>query len=119
MQYLSDALLRKGAVHVMWLDNKLGTPFEASPDEMPDFGAGVTLPSHVTDRLIAIGTTRVDVDLRYLWGGMDKTVQKVVNENLSRRDSEKGMRTPEKASTAPAELWTATVMPVRIDRRLP
>ena len=119
VQYLSDALLRKGAVHVMWLDNKLGTPFEASPDEMPDFGAGVTLPSHVTDRLIAIGTTRVDVDLRYLWGGMDKTVQKVVNENLSRRDSEKGMRTPEKASTAPAELWTATVMPVRIDRRLP
>jgi hypothetical protein len=118
VQYLSDALLRKGAAHVMWLDNKLGAPFEASPDEMPVVGAGVAVPSYVTDRLIAIGTTRVDVDLRYLWGMMDKTVQKVVDENLSRRDAERGMLSTEKTSTAPSELWTATVTPVRIDRRL-
>jgi hypothetical protein len=114
VQYLSDALLRKGASHVMWLDNTLGTPFEASPDEMPAAGGGVAARKFVTDRVIAIGTTRPDVDLRYLWDGMDKTAQQVVDENLARRGSERGMRPTEKTSIAPAELWTATVTPVRI-----
>ena len=118
MQYLSDALLRGRAAHVMWLDNELGAPFEASPDEMPPAGAGVTVESFVTDRLIAIGTNRTDTDLKYLCGGMDKTVQKVVDENLStKRGGEKDMRGQEKSSTAPSELWTATVTPVRILQR--
>jgi hypothetical protein len=116
VEYLSDALLRDGASQVMWLDNKLGEPFEAAPDKMPAASAGLAVPEFVTDRVIAIGTTRTDVDLRPLWDGMDKTVQEIVNNNLSiRRGGVRASRP--KVSTAPAEFWTATVTPMRIARR--
>jgi hypothetical protein len=117
VEYLSDALLRDGSTHVMWLDNKLGTPFEAGPDELPKDRHGIPLPNQSTERMVAIGTTRPDVDLRSLT--LDKRVQEVVNENLSRRGNMRPLRPSQKRSTVPTELWTATVTPVRIDRRLP
>lgn len=116
VEYLSDALLRGRAAHVMWLDSKLGVPFKAAPDEMPVGAPGVSLPNYTTERMVAIGTTRSDVDLRFLT--VDKRVQEVVNENLATRSRvEKSMRSG-KTTAAPTELWTATVQPVRIDRRL-
>ena len=114
IEYLSDAMLRDGAAHVMWLDNNLGAPFEAGPDELPTGGHGISPPNHTTERMVAIGTTRPDVDLRFL--SIDKRVQEVVNENLSRR-GERPLRPSEKTSAAPAELWTATVTAIRIMRQ--
>jgi hypothetical protein len=115
VEYLGDALLRDGATHVMWLDNKLGAPFEAGLDKLPASAYGISLPSYATDRMVAIGTTRPDVMLNYL--KLDKRVQEVVNENLSTR-REKAVRPEENTSSAaPAELWTATVTPIRIPRQ--
>lgn len=113
VEYLSDAVLRDGAAQVMWLDDKLGAPFEAEPDELPAGGDAILLPKYTAERMIAIGTTRPDVDLRFLT--LDKRVQEVVNENLSAREV-RPLRPAEKAPTAPAELWTAVVTPIRIPR---
>ena len=64
--------------------------------------------------MIAIGTTRVDVSLDSL--KLEKRVQEVVNENLSRRSGMKSLGGDE-TETAPAELWTATVTPIRIRKQ--
>lgn len=113
VEYLSDALLRDGATHVMWLDNEMGASFEAWPDVLPS-GAGVVLEPYATERMIAIGTTRHEVDLHFLT--LDKSVQDVVNENLSMRGERPLRPAPAKTSTAPTELWTATVTAIRIPR---
>jgi hypothetical protein len=115
IEYLSDALLRDGAAHVMWLDNNLGAPFAAELDKLPASAHGIFLPKYATDRMIAIGTTRPDVKLDNL--KLDKRVQEVVNENLSTRGDKSLRPPPEKASTAPVELWTATVVPIRTLRQ--
>jgi len=112
VEYLSDALVRDNASHVMWVRDKLGQPFEAWPDKRPANALGGAQPNFVIDRIIAIGTTKPDVDLRYLT--VDKLVQTVVDENLSTRGGIKGQLPQEEESAAPAELWTATVMPIRI-----
>jgi hypothetical protein len=112
VQYLSDADLRAGSAHVMWLDNTLRSPFEAAPDEMP-IARGGTPARFVTDRLIAIGTTRKEVDLRRLTVNKDKTIQQVVDEQIGQKEV-RGLRPA--APAAPAELWTATSVPVRIMR---
>jgi hypothetical protein len=114
VEYLSDALLRPGAAHVMWLDGKLGAPFESWPDELPAGEPKIQRQPYAAERMIAIGTTRPDVDLHFLT--LDKRVQEVVNENLSRRGDMRPLRPSEKSSTAPSELWTATVTPIRISR---
>jgi len=111
IEYLSDALLRAGAAHVMWLDNQLGAPFETELDEMPTGVQGIALPDYVTDRMIAIGTTRRDKNLDNM--KLDKSVQEVVNENLL-RGGLRSLRASAKTSVAPTELWTATVTPIRI-----
>jgi hypothetical protein len=114
VEYLSDAIIREGAAHVMWLDNNLGTPFETRPDKMPTFGPGITMPSYVTDRMIAIGTSRRDVDLDYLY--IDKIVQQVIQENLSTRLLKAKSLRPTPEHIAPAELWASAITPIRINR---
>lgn len=114
VEYLSDTLLRVGATHIMWLDSKLGEPFVAGLDELPAGYPNISLPNYATERMIAIGTTRPDINLDYL--RLDKRVQEVVNENLSTRN-DRCFRTVVKTSTAPTELWTATVTPIRIKRQ--
>lgn len=111
VEYLSDATLRGGAAHVMWLDGRLGEPFEAGSNELPD-DHGIRVPDYVTDRLLVIGTTRRE-DLHYL--AIDKRVQQVVDENRVRRGDEKSSR-PQQTAAAPAELWTATLTHLRIMR---
>ena len=112
IEYLSDALLRAGAAHVMWLDNDLGRPFKAVLDELPTSVPGISLSNYATDRMIVIGTTRRDIKLDSL--KLDKRIQEVVNEPIL-RDGERAVR-GKKVSVAPAELWTATVTPIRIQR---
>ena len=112
VQYMGDTLLRPGASHVLWSKSQLGRGFPASADELPVPKGASALP-FVTDRLIAIGTTRRDANLRSL--EVNKMVQDVVNENLTRRVMRGMAETDtERASNNPAELWTATITPVRI-----
>ena len=113
VEYLSDALVRDGAAHVMWLDDKLGAPFVAGLDKLPVGAHGISPLSYATERMIAIGTTRPDAKLDYLI--LDKRVQEVVNEQLATR-GERPLRPVQETSAAPAELWTATVAPIRISR---
>ena len=116
VEYLSDVELRSDAEHVMWLDNELGVSFMASPGTMPPAVPGVAVPHYVTDRLIVIGTTNMAVSLKNL--NLDKTVQEVVDENRTTRgDDRDSRRQPKKEQVAPAELWTATVTPVRIAKQ--
>jgi hypothetical protein len=113
-QYLSDAVLREKAAQVMWLDNRLGEPFWASPDEIPAGRHGTQARPFATDRVIAFGTTRLDADLKSM--ALDKTVQQVVEENLSgRRGLDRGVL-PKPQPAAPTEWWTATLTPIRILR---
>jgi hypothetical protein len=115
VEYLGDALLREGAAQVMWLDNKLGTPFEAEPDNLTALDHGISLPDYTTDRLIVLGTTRPGVDLNYL--SVDQEVQKVVNDNLSRIGGGLKSVGGKAMSAGAAELWTATVIQMRIPRQ--
>lgn len=115
VEYLSDALIRAGSSYVMWLESRLGEPFVAGMDELPAGAEGISRPDFATERLIAVGTTRTGIRLDYL--KLDKRVQEVVNRNLSKvRRADRQLRPVEKTAAAPAELWTATVTPIRIAR---
>ncbi len=115
VEYLSDTMLRDGASHVMWLDGNLGEVFVTGLDTLPAAIPGIGRPDYAAERVIAIGTTRPGVDLRYLT--VDKRVQVVVDENLlTRKGGERPLR-PTKEIDAPAELWTAAVIPVHLPRQ--
>jgi hypothetical protein len=114
VEYLSDTTLRAGASQPVWLDDNAGAVFVASVGELPDDLPGVDRPPTVTDRVLVVGATRPDVDLHYLT--VSKRIQEVVDENLPRRGDERPMR-PAAEARAPAELWTATITPIRIPRR--
>jgi hypothetical protein len=114
VESLSREVLRDGASHVMWLDGTLGAVFETALDTLPPAVPGLERPPYATERVIAIGTTRPDVDLDYL--KVAKRVQEVVDEHLPTRGEERPLR-PTTAPAAPAELWTAAVVPVRLQRQ--
>ena len=113
VQYMGDALLRPGASHVLWSGSHLGRGFPASADKLPVLEGASALP-FVTDRLIAIGTTRRDANLRSL--EVNKMVQDIVNENLARRGMRGMVEEDTESSNNPVELWTATITPIRIAR---
>jgi hypothetical protein len=115
IEYLSDALLRDRSAHVMWLDNTLGRPFEAGADELPAVTSDGSLPTYTTERMIAIGTTRPDVDLRFLT--LDDRVQDVVEAHLSTSGSRILRPAPGRNSVVSSELWTAAVIPIRVARQ--
>jgi hypothetical protein len=98
VEYLGDATLRAGDRQVLWLKAQQGTPFIAGPD----------FPGGATDRLIAIATTRPDLDLQ--WLAVRERVQDVVDQAIGTRQVLVNAPGP----AAPAELWTAVVVPLRI-----
>jgi hypothetical protein len=110
VEFFGDVLLKTGATSIIWLDGVLGKPFTAGLDELPADKSGIILQNYSNDRLIAIGTTRLGISLDYL--RVDQTVQEVVNESLSK----KPLRTRGELQKAPAEIWTATVVNIRIIR---
>jgi hypothetical protein len=114
VEYMGDATLRGGGSQVLWSNQVVGRGFPASADRLPPPEQGRPALPFVTDRLIAIGTTRRGVDLSHLTVG--KTVQQVVEETLAQ--ASRGMTEPdaEGRSSTPVDLWTATVVPVRITR---
>lgn len=107
---LCDVEVRDGDTQYLWFGSDIGSRFAASPDLAPHEAAGAPLPDYVTDRIVVIGTTRPDADLNSLVVG--QTVQQVVAEAMSRGD--RGMRPVSPAG--PAELWTASVVRVRMMR---
>ena len=113
VQHMGDALLRPGTSHILWSRDEPGSGFPASLDELPVL-AGVSALPYVTDRLIAFGTTRRDVDLNSLT--VDKTVQQVVEESRTRRALRSIEEDSERALDLLGKSGTAKVTPVRIAR---
>ncbi len=107
-QYLGDTPLiwhkdqKQGDRQVVWRRNELGKHFIAGPD----------FPEGGTDRIIAIATTRRDLDLRAL--EVSRTVQQVVDGNLGIKDLRGSLGEPGNRRAAPAELWTAATVRLRI-----
>ena len=98
VQFLGDATLRAGDRQALWFRVQQRKPFVAGPD----------FPGGATDRLIAIATTRQDTDLQ--WLARNQRVQAVIDESIGAKDVLGGDPGP----AAPGELWTATVVPLRI-----
>lgn len=115
VEIMGKATLRGRSNHIFWLRGELGKGFPAKPDRLPILPHGVPPDSYVTDRIIAIGTNLRDIDLDYL--KVNKTVQAVVDDTLSSRGEKSMTDDSEPVSTAPVELWTATIAPLRIARR--
>jgi hypothetical protein len=67
VQLLGDEIVDAGATHVFWADGALGEPFHMTPPDWAD---------RCIDRLVAIGRTAVEHDLRYLEA--DQTFLEVV-----------------------------------------
>lgn len=112
VELLGDATLRPRASHILWQGDRFGDAFSARGDWLPR-QRGAEPRRFVTDRLLAIGTNRSGVDLSALLA--DRTVQEVVRETV-RGDGPRGSRLLNQPAAAPAELWTAAIVPMRIRR---
>ena len=112
VEYMGEASLSRGASQMIWSRSEVGKGFPAMPDDLPvPYDRVAPLP-FVTDRLIAIGTTRRDADMNYL--RVDKTFQQVVDENVLLHGTRAMTEDAVRISSAPLELWTATLTPLRI-----
>lgn len=111
VEMLGTTSLRPGVSDVLWQAGQFRRGFRANPDRLPGVPSGTPPSDSVVDRLVAIGTTRPDVDLGYL--RVAKTVQQVVDELLG---SKGVLDEPSDMASGPSELWTATVAPLRIRR---
>jgi hypothetical protein len=107
---LGQTTLKTDTYHVLWQGGEAGMPFPVVADELPSI-PGEPVRQSVTDRLVVIGTTRPGVDLAYL--RVDQPLQAVVNASLAIKNTSP-LPEPKPIASAPAELWTATVVPVRI-----
>ena len=113
VEYLGDRLLRARAAEVIWLDDQVGVPLTAGRDKLPLAPPGMTQPPFATERLVAVGTSRLDVNLQTLT--VNERVQEVIDALSGKRGGgQRPMRPASSPASAPAELWTATVTPIRI-----
>jgi hypothetical protein len=98
---LGEKKIAAGGKHVFWLEEDLGTPFEAW---LPD-GKDLSV-----DRLVAIGTTRLDSSLRHLEVGASFE-ELLAPKREKDRDVEPPMDEPQ-----PVEHWTSVGTAVRMTR---
>jgi hypothetical protein len=113
VEYLGDRLLRANAAEVIWLDDQVGVPLRAGRDTLPLAPPGMTQPPFATERLVAVGASRLDVNLQSLT--VDKRVQEVIDALSGKRGGgQRPLRPEPSPASAPAELWSATVTPIRI-----
>ncbi len=110
LELLGAGTLKKGASYVLWLRDEPGKAFWVAAGQLPAM-PGEPEREFVTDRLVAIGTTRPGVDLAYL--RVEQPLQAIVNANFTTKDPA-DLPKPKQVAAAPAELWTASVVPVRI-----
>jgi len=98
VEWLGDQIIEGGDTYVFWMANQIGEPFEASIAE----GAGQCI-----DRLVAIGTTAMGKDLKYLQSDTSfDELMKIDRGMLGRKK--------EKKAPPPVEKWTATETIVRM-----
>ncbi len=103
VEYLDAKPVRELSTDWFWLAGEIGEAFEA----WPSMGR-----LHAADRLIAVGTSRRDVDLSTM--GVADNVQDVVDRVVNREFTRDVRPRP---AAAPAEIWTATTTTVRIYQR--
>jgi len=97
VEFLGDQIINPHSSYRFWAENSLGIPFEPQP------GKG-NLP--YIDRMVAIGTTLVDKDLRFL---ESKAQFADILNKLRSGDSKGVLRDLGGAgSSPPVEKWTAT-----------
>jgi hypothetical protein len=105
VQLIDDQEIDPGKVYTFWARNNLGSPFAIKPP------AGV---AHCIDRMVAIGRTAMNGDLKYL--SVDKTFAQVVHRTRGdgSRDLDDGSD-----KTATLEHWTSTqaILETRDPRR--
>jgi hypothetical protein len=102
---LGEARIPKGARHTFWWEDALGVPFEASLSE--DRRVGV-------DRVVAVGTTRPDVSLRYLESPASFASILSSTREIDLGDRDLGGESA--PSDPPAESWTSALTAVRVVR---
>jgi hypothetical protein len=95
VQYLGDESVNSRDYKVLWNSGVQGEAWVASPS----MGR-----AEATDQLVVIATTRKDVDLRYL--EQNANIQDLIDETL---ESTRDIGT---STSAPAELWTAEIVPI-------
>jgi hypothetical protein len=99
VQYLGDESINGNDYKVLWNRGIQGAAWVASPRTGRD---------EATDQLAVIATTRKDIDLRYL--EQNNNIQDVI-DGLGALD-----RDVMDVKGAPAELWTAQVVPMVMTR---
>ncbi|MDQ3705295.1 MAG: caspase family protein [Chloroflexota bacterium] len=99
VQYVGDESVNSNDYKVLWNSGMLGEGWGASPSMGRD---------EATDQLVVIATTRKDVDLRYL--EQNSNIQDVV-DGLGALG-----RDIQDTKGAPAELWTAEIVPIVMTR---
>jgi hypothetical protein len=111
---MGQLTVRPGDHQVLWRAEDLRQPWRARPSDPSTQDRSVT---GATDRFVIVGTTRPDVDLRYL--AVAETVQDTVNTNIAWRGTARSVRDPVPGPAGPAELWTAQLLLVHIEPAVP
>jgi hypothetical protein len=100
VEHLGSVEIPAGSLHVLWSDQKLGIPF---------YPAVATEGTEIIERLIVVGTTLQDQDLRYL--RVDESFAEVIQRYRDAKDM--GTRA---LPTTLVEKWTAEMVTLRIYR---
>ena len=112
IEKIGEVTVRPDDQQVIWMPGQLGVPFEVWPSgPLP----GTPSDAAATDRLIIVGTTRPGVSLDHL--ALDRTVQQVVDDNITFRGSlldEDRSVIDGPPPAAPADLWTGQTIPMRV-----
>jgi len=98
VQLLGDQIIDAKAHYVIWKGNTLGNPFRATTPSGAKQGI---------DRLVAIGTTAFDQDLRYL------KVDSKFTDILKRKRSVAKDLDDADADSVPVQQWTASQVAMR------
>ena len=109
VETLGHLTIRAGDHQVLWDGENLHKPWHARPSTPLDDSRR---RDGAVDRLVVVGTTRPDVDLKYL--ELRKSVQEVINAHIGWRGPERSVRDIEPGLAEPAELWTAELILLQI-----
>jgi hypothetical protein len=103
VEFLDDTMVRTNDRQLLWQRGQVGRPFVARPD----------FSRVATDRVVVVGTTRPDVDVKGLQG---PRLQNVVDDTLRtiRSGAKSMLEEVPVADAGTAELWTATIVPVKM-----
>jgi hypothetical protein len=105
VEFMGEMGLQAADVRVFWLGGNHRHPFIASSK----------VPVETIDRLIIVGTTKPDADLRVL--KVRYSVQQVVDEFVQRGRSREMTEEIDEYNAGPGEAWTAVTISLKIGSR--